>query len=52
MYTNFFENIYHFFLQIYDSFTMKSNKRPIHKYEKCDDEEYLYFNQADELMYV
>jgi hypothetical protein len=52
MYTDFFENIYHFFLQIYDSFTMKPNKIPIHKYEGCDDEKYLFYNQADDLIYL
>jgi hypothetical protein len=50
MYTDFFENIYRYFFEIYELFTQKKNKSPIHKYEKYkeyDDEEYLYFNQAD-----
>jgi|LakMenEpi03Aug12_release.lakeMendotaPanAssembly.Ray.scaffolds.fasta_scaffold3906459_1 hypothetical protein len=50
MYTVFFENIYKYFLELYESFTQKKDKKPIHKYEKYeeyDDEEYLYFNQAD-----
>ena len=50
MYTDFFENIYNYFLELYESFTQKKDKNIIHKYEKYeeyDDEEYLYFNQAD-----
>ena len=50
MYTIFFENIYNYFLELYESFTQKKDKNIIHKYEKYeeyDDEEYLYFNQAD-----
>ena len=47
MYTDFFENIYNYFLEIYESFTQKKDKKPIHKCEEYDDEEYLYFNQED-----
>jgi hypothetical protein len=54
MYTNFFENIYRYFFEIYELFTQKRNKSPIHKYDECgNDEEYLYFNQADrDLIYL
>jgi|LakMenEpi03Aug12_release.lakeMendotaPanAssembly.Ray.scaffolds.fasta_scaffold4098046_1 hypothetical protein len=52
MYSNFFENIYNFFLHIYDSLIPKKNKEHIHKYDECDDEEYLFLNQGDELQYL
>ncbi len=53
MYTDFFENIYNYFLEIYDSFTQKKNKKLIHKCEEYDDEEYLFFNQEDnDLMWL
>ena len=51
MYTDFFENIYRYFFEIYELFTQKKNKSPIHKYEKYkeyDDEECLYLNQSIE----
>lgn len=46
------DTIYKYFLELYESFIQKKNKKPIHKYEECSDEEYLYFNQADDLMYL
>jgi len=54
MYSDFFQNIYLFFLQIYDSMTADKNKKPTHKYDECvDDEEILYLNQTDdELIYL
>jgi hypothetical protein len=30
----------------------KKNKEHIHKYDECDDEEYLFLNQGDELQYL
>ncbi len=47
-----FDTIYKYLLDIYDSFIIKKNKNPINKYEECDDEEYLYFNQEEHLMYL
>jgi hypothetical protein len=44
MYTDFFENIYKYFLELYDSYTQK----PIHNCEEYDDEECLYLNQSIE----
>jgi hypothetical protein len=52
MFNQVFDTIYKFFSDIYDSFIIKKNKNPIHKYEQCDDEEYLYLNQEDNLMYL
>ena len=48
MYTDFFENIYKYFLELYDSYTQKKNKNPIHNCEEYDDEECLYLNQSIE----
>ena len=48
MYTAFFENIYRYFLELYESFTQKNDKNPIHTCEEYDDEEYLYLNQSIE----
>ena len=53
MYTDFFKNIYNYFLKIYESFTQKKKKTLNHKCEEYGDEEYLYFNQEDrDLMYL
>ena len=53
MYSDFFENIYNFFLHIYDSLIPKKTKRSIEKYDECDDdEEYLFLNQGDDLQYL
>ena len=53
MYSDFFQNIYRFFLHIYDSMTMDKNNSPKHKYEDCDDEETLYLNETDDqLIYL
>ena len=53
MYSDFFQNIYQFFLDIYDSLRIDKNKSPKHKYEECDDEETIYLNETDdELIYL
>ena len=36
-----FDRRYRYLLDIYDSFIIKKNENPIHKYQQCDDEEYL-----------
>ena len=46
------DTIYKYFLELYESFIQKKEKNLIHKYEECGDEEYLYFNQEDNLMYL
>ena len=53
MYSDFFENIYNFFLHIYDSLIPKKTQGSIDKYDECDDdEEYLFLNQGDDLQYL
>ena len=41
------DTLYKYFLEIYESFIQKNDKKPIHKYEECNDEEYLYLNQEE-----
>ena len=49
MYSDVFQNIYRFFLHIYDSLTCNKNKNPVQKYYECaDDEETLFLNQTDD----
>lgn len=54
MYSDFFQNIYKFFLDIYDSFTHNKNTKLVNKYDHCeDDEKILFLNQTDdELVYL
>jgi hypothetical protein len=51
MFNQVFYKIYRYFLEIYESFIKKKDKKSINKYEECGDEEYLYFNQEEHLIY-
>lgn len=46
------DTLYKYFVEIYESFIQKKEKKTINKYDECNDEEYLYFNQEDSLMYL
>ncbi len=54
MFKETWENIYRFFLDIYDSLRNNKKTSPTHKYHECvNDEEMLYLNQTDtELDYL
>ncbi len=45
------DTIYNYFLEIYNSFIQKNDKKQIHKYDDCGEEEYLYLNQEEHLIY-